>query len=70
MFNNLQEYAVDLLRKLDKDGTGVIAFAHFFDVMKSQNTFFTREEQHELLRKFDHDDEHMLNLEEFYNALA
>lgn len=25
-FNTLQEYAVDLLRKLDKDGNGVIPF--------------------------------------------
>lgn len=67
---NLQEYAITLLAKLDKDGNGVLSFKEFTEGLRAMDIFMTNHEEHTLMRKFDHNGDGVVSLEEFYNTLA
>lgn len=69
-YTSLQEYVVELIRKLDKNGDGVISFEEFTAGLKSMNIFITNHEEHELMRIFDHNKDGKISMEEFYNTLA
>ena len=61
---------IDIIRKLDRNGDGVISFKEFCDGLKAMNIFVTHHEEHALMRKFDHNGDGVISLEEFYNTLA
>jgi len=69
-YPSLQAYAIDLLKKLDKNNDGKISFAEFTEGLRSMNIFVTNHEEHALMRRFDHDGNGMISMEEFYNTLA
>jgi len=69
-YPDLQSYAVDLLRKLDKNDDGVISFREFTQGLRDLDIFVTDHEEHTLMRRFDHNGDGKINMEEFYNALA
>ncbi len=69
-FPSLQEYAIKLLKELDINGDGVICFDEFAIGLKKLEIFLTDQEVHTLVRKFDHNRDGRISLEEFYNTLA
>jgi len=69
-FGSLQEYAIELMRRLDKNGDGFISFAEFTQGMRGLNIFITNHEEHALMRRFDHNKDGKISMEEFYNTLA
>jgi len=69
-YPTLQDYACDLLKKLDKNDDGVIDFSEFTNGLRSLNIFVTDHEEHALMRRFDHNGDGKISMEEFYNTLA
>lgn len=69
-FPSLQEYVVDLLSKLDKNGDNLISFAEFAYGLKSMNIMLTNQEEAALMKRFDHNNDGVISMEEFYNTLA
>ena len=69
-YNSLQEYVINLVRTLDKNGDGVISFEEFSNGLKMMNIFLSYHEEHILMRKFDHNRDGVISMEEFYNTLA
>ena len=69
-FPSLQDYAIHLIKTLDKNGDNLISFNEFADGMKGMKIFLTDHEMHTLVRKFDHNGDGMVSMEEFYNTLA
>lgn len=67
---SLQEYAVQLMRVLDKNNDGFVTPEEFAAGLEELNIFTTKHEQHTLLRKFDSNGDGKISMEEFYNALA
>ncbi len=69
-FPNLQEYAIKLLKELDTNGDGVLGFEEFSTGLKKMDIHLTDQEVHTLVRKFDHNKDGRISMEEFYNTLA
>ena len=69
-FPSLQDYAIHLIKTLDKNGDQMISFNEFSDGMKALNIFLSDHEIHTLVRKFDHNGDGKISMEEFYNTLA
>lgn len=69
-YPSLQEYVVDLLAKLDKNGDSVISFKEFATGMKSMGLNLTNQEEAALMKRFDHNGDGVISMEEFYNTLA
>lgn len=69
-YPSLQDYAIELIRRLDKNGDEVISFDEFKDGLKSLNIFLNDHEANTLLRVFDHNKDGHVSVEEFYNTLA
>ena len=67
---SLQDYAISLIKTLDKNGDEIISFDEFRDGMYEVGIFLTEHEINTLLRVFDHNNDGRLSVEEFYNALA
>jgi hypothetical protein len=68
--SSLQDYAIDLMRRLDANGDGVISFDEFRDGLQSMSIYLTDHEVNTLLRVFDHNGDGHISMEEFYNTLA
>lgn len=58
------------MKKLDKNGDGVISFKEFCDGLKAMSIFVSNHEEHTLMRRFDHNKDGVISMEEFYNTLA
>jgi Ca2+-binding EF-hand superfamily protein len=69
-FGSLQEYAIDLLGKLDKNGDKFVDFEEFAAGLRQMNINITNHEQHALMRRFDANGDGKISMEEFYNCLA
>lgn len=69
-YPSLQEYAIELIRRLDKNGDEIISFDEFKDGLKSLNIYLNDHEANTLLRVFDHNKDGHVSVEEFYNTLA
>lgn len=69
-FPSLQEYAIKLLKELDTNGDGFLGFDEFSTGLKRLEIFLTDQEVHTLVRKFDHNKDGRISMEEFYNTLA
>ncbi len=69
-YASLQQYAIELIKVLDKHGDNLIYFDDFSEGMKKMGVVLTDHEIHVLVRKFDHNREGKISMEEFYNALA
>ena len=67
---SLQEYAVHLMKILDKNNDGFVNVEEFSKGLEELNIFVTNHEQHTLLRKFDVNGDGKVSMEEFYNTLA
>lgn len=52
-FPSLQEYAIHLMKVLDKHNAGFVDIVEFSNGLKSLNIFCTKHEEHSLVRKFD-----------------
>jgi Ca2+-binding EF-hand superfamily protein len=68
--NSLQEYAIALMQRLDKNGDGFISFQEFTAGLRELNIFITHHEEHALMRRFDSNGDGKISMEEFYNTLA
>jgi Ca2+-binding EF-hand superfamily protein len=69
-FPSLQDFAVDLLQKLDKNGDQVLDFAEFTSGLRSMGIHVTNHEEVALMRRFDANSDGKISMEEFYNCLA
>ena len=69
-FPSLQDFAVDLLQKLDKNGDQVLDFAEFTNGLRSMGIHVTNHEEVALMRRFDANSDGKISMEEFYNCLA
>jgi hypothetical protein len=69
-YPSLQEYAIELMKHLDKNGDQVISFDEFKQGMKELNIFLNEHELNTLIRVFDHNNDGQISMEEFYNTLA
>jgi len=69
-YRNLQEYVIELIKYLDKNGDGAITFEEFTIGLKSMNIFVSNHEEHTLMRRFDKNGDNVISMEEFYNTLA
>jgi EF-hand domain-containing protein 1 len=69
-FPSLQDFAVDLLSKLDKNGDQVLDFSEFTAGLRSLNIHVTNHEETALMRRFDANGDGKISMEEFYNTLA
>jgi len=69
-YPSLQEYIVDLLAKLDKNGDSVISFGEFSNGLRGMGLNLTNQEEAALMRRFDHNGDGVISMEEFYNTLA
>lgn len=69
-YSSLQEYVIELIKVLDKNGDNLISFDDFSAGMKKMGIHLTDHEIHILLRFFDHNKDGKISMEEFYNALA
>lgn len=52
-FPSVNEFAVQLVKALDKNGDGKVSIDEFNDWLKSNMVFLTDHELHVLVRKFD-----------------
>lgn len=69
-YPSLQEYAIQLMKHLDKNGDEVISFDEFKEGLQELNIFLTDHEVNTLLRVFDHNKDGQISIEEFYNTLS
>lgn len=69
-FSNLQEYAIHLMKTLDKNNDGFVDVKEFSAGLKQMDIFVSQHEEHTLLRKFDTNQDGKISMEEFYNCLA
>ena len=68
-YPSLQDYAIAMMKKLDKNGDEVISFDEFKDGLAELNIFLTDHEVNTMLRVFDHNGDRKISMEEFYNTL-
>jgi len=59
-----------LLAELDKNDDGVIDFDEFSEGLRKLNIHVTNHEEHVLMRRFDHNNDGKISMEEFYNTIA
>jgi len=69
-FANLQEYAIHLMKTLDKNNDGFVDINEFAAGLKNMGIFASKHEEHTLMRKFDTNNDGKISMEEFYNCLA
>ena len=69
-FPNLQDYAIHLIKTLDKNGDELIDFSEFSNGLRSMGIHVTEAEVHALVRRFDHNGDGKISMEEFYNTLS
>jgi len=69
-FANLQDYAIHMMKVLDKNNDGFVDINEFSQCLQTMNIFCTKHEEHALLRRFDANGDGKISMEEFYNVLA
>lgn len=69
-YQSLQDYAVNLMKILDKNNDGFVDVSEFSAGLKTLQIFCSPHEEHTLLRRFDVNGDGKISMEEFYNALA
>lgn len=69
-YPSLQEYAIDLLAKLDRNNDKFIDFEEFTEGLNMMKINVTAHEKHALMRRFDVNGDGRISLQEFYDTLA
>lgn len=69
-FNSLQDYAIELMKVLDKNNDGFISFDEFNNGLRQMGVYLTDSQLHTVVRRFDTNKDGKISMEEFYNTLA
>jgi len=69
-FKTVEEYAQDLMTKMDKNKDGFLSFDEFCEGLKALGFILTIQEEHTLMRKFDKNSDDKISLKEFCEALT
>lgn len=69
-FPSLQEYCVDLLARLDKNGDHFVDYREFADGLRAMNIMVTQHEAQALMRRLDRNGDGKISMEEFYAGLS
>ena len=67
---SMQDYAIELMKALDKNNDGFVSLTEFAGGLASLGIETSRHENHALLRRFDTNGDGKISMEEFYNTLA
>jgi hypothetical protein len=67
---SLQDYVIHLIKTLDTNGDGFLSFDEFRAGLEKLEIFLSEHEVHTIVRKFDHNKDGRISMEEFYNTLA
>ena len=68
-FSKVEDYAKDLMTKMDKNGDGYLSFEEFCDGLRTLGIIITYQEEHTLMRRFDKNQDNRISLQEFTDAL-
>ncbi len=68
-FPSVEEYAKDILTKMDKNHDGYLSFVEFCDGLKARGLILTSQEEHTLMRSFDRNQDNRISLQEFCDTL-
>ena len=69
-YPSLQAYAIDLLKRFDKDGNKFVDLNEFTAGLRQMNIHITNAEEHAVFRRFDMNNDNKISMEELYNVLA
>ena len=69
-YPSLQAYAIDLLKRFDKNGNKFVDINEFANGLRSMKIHITNAEEHAIFRRFDKNNDNKISMEELYNVLA
>ena len=68
-FAKVEDYAKDLMTKMDKNKDGYLSFEEFCVGLRMLGIIITNQEEHTLMRQFDVNQDNKISLQEFCDAL-
>jgi len=68
-YNSNEQFAIQLFKKLDKNGNGYIDFEELYTGLKALDVNLTVQEMYTIMKRFDSNGDFKLSMEELFNGL-